>query len=106
MCVRLFIHNLLHEISSDTTDTQDINRISQVAYLFLLNYLMKSKALSHDYMGTFKMPFVPDDCRVDDQSFAICAENGERLNQLIWLIRILLVCGVVGIIALGISQTK
>lgn len=30
----------------------------------------------------------------------------KRLNQLIWLIRILLVCGVVGTIVLGISQTK
>jgi len=94
-----------------------------VAYLFSVNYLM-------DYLRRFHTPTW---AHLGRPSFPTIAEHtanpwrfvgsgaatlrfvvsagyksleDERLNQLILLIRMLLVCGGVGIIVLGISQTK
>jgi hypothetical protein len=94
-----------------------------VAYLFSLNYLM-------DYLRRFHTATW---AHLGRPSFSTIAEHtanpsrfvqsglltlrfifstgyksleDERLNQLIWLIRILLACGVAGTIVLGISETK
>lgn len=94
-----------------------------VTYLFSLNYLMGY--LRHFHMATWAHLGRPSFPTIAEHTanpsrfvrsgfltlkFIFSTEykslEDERLNQLIWLIRILLVLGVVGTIALGIAQAK
>lgn len=94
-----------------------------VAYLFSLNHLMDYLRRFHTstwaHLGRPSFPTIAehtsDPSRFLRSGFLTLqfifssgykSLEDERLNQLIWLIRILLVCGVVGTIVLGISQTK
>jgi hypothetical protein len=96
--------------------------IVAVAYLFSLNYLMDYLRRFHTatwvHLGRPSFPTIADAAnpsRFVQSGFLTLgfifstgykSLEDERLNQLIWLIRILLVCGVVGTIVLAISQTK
>jgi hypothetical protein len=89
-----------------------------VAYLFSLNYLMNYLRRFHTatwaHLGRPSFPTIAEHTanpwRFVQSGFLTLgfifstgykSLEDERLNQLIWLIRILLVCGVVGTIVLG-----
>ena len=99
-----------------------------VAYLFSLNYLMDYLRRFHTatwaHLGRPSFPTTIAEHTANPSRFVQSplltprfifgtgykSLEDERLNQLIWLIRILLVCGVVGtivyVLVLSISQTK
>lgn len=94
-----------------------------VAYLFsvnyLMNYLRRFHAATWAHIGRPSFPTIAEHTANPSRfvqsglltlrfivSTGYKSLEDERLNQLIWLIRILLVCLVAGTIVLGISQTK
>ena len=97
--------------------------IDVAAYLFSLNHLMDYLRRFHPttwaHLGRPSFPTIAEHTAnpsrlVQSGLLTLWFTFGtgyksledERLNELIWLIRILLICGVVGTIVLGISQAK
>jgi hypothetical protein len=94
-----------------------------VAYLFSVNHLMDYLRRFHTatwvQLGRPSFPTIAEHTANPSrfvQSGFLTAQfifstgykslKDERLNQLIWLVRILLVCGAIGMIVLGMSQAK
>jgi hypothetical protein len=94
-----------------------------VAYFFSLNYLMDYLRRFHTatwaHLGRPSFPSIAEHTANPSRfvqsgfltlRFIFSSEykslEDERLSQLIWLIRILLILGVVGTIVLGFSQAK